>query len=72
MITVFVFAIGTIAPEPEILQNPFAQCRLLGDSIAMKSKKQISWAGSVRKQSNAVVAELSVSDLSASAKNLIL
>jgi GAF domain-containing protein len=34
----------------------------------MKAKKQISWAGSVKKQNDAVVAELSVSDLSASAK----
>jgi hypothetical protein len=70
MITVFVFAIGAIASETEILQNPFAPCKLHIDSMAMKSESnQISWAGSARvgKQGNAAVAELSVSDLSASA-----
>ena len=70
MITVFVFAIGAIASETEILQNPFAPCKLHIDSMAMKSEsKKISLAGSARagKQGNAAVAELSVSDLSASA-----
>jgi hypothetical protein len=57
-----------MAPGPETLHNRLAQCRFAFHPMAIKARKQNSWAGSVKKQNDAEVAELSVSDLGASAK----